>query len=183
MRSNGLAAAAVTVLLASPVAAQQFDSAYTELDVAACTVLSTDEMGATWACPGYRGYPVWVAEGDLRFFVSYGFGAPQQPAASQTLWPFNELGPRIEWRLRREAGGWVPFATILRFYTEPEPGYRGQALVVTRLGPDGVCHVAWIDARANADANQLARDAADNIAPLFACGQDPLVLGEPGGSF
>jgi len=174
---------ALALVIAPPAAAQQFDSAYTEMDLAACTLLSTDEMGGSWACPGYKGYPVWVAEGDLRFFVSYGFGAPGEPAASQTLRPFNELGPRIEWRLRSEGGTWVPFATILRFLTEPEPGYRGQALVVTRLGPDGVCQVARIDARANPDANQLARDAADSIAPLFACGQEPLVLGAPGRSF
>lgn len=184
MSRRRFAIAALALVVAPlPAAAQEFDSAYTEMDLAACTVLSTDEMGASWACPGYRGYPLWVAEGDLRFFVSYGFGAPAEPAASQTLWPFNELGPRIEWRLKNEGGNWLPVATILRFYTEPEPGYRGQALVVTTLGPNGVCHVAWIDARANPDANQLARDAADTIAPLFACGQEPLVLGERGRSF
>lgn len=176
------AATALLAFAAAAPARAEIQSTYTDVDLNECTVLESTEFGVTWACPGYKGYPVWIAEGDLRFFVSYGFGAPDQPAASQTLGPFNTLGPRIEWRMSNETGDWQPFATILRYITESET-YRGEALVVTRLGPDGVCQVAWIDARANPDANQMARDAADTIAPLFACGQQPLVLGAGGVSF
>jgi hypothetical protein len=47
----------------------------------------------------------------------------------------------------------------------------GQTLVVTRLGPDGVCHVGYIDARAPG-ANEAARKLADEKARSFKCGQD-----------
>ncbi|HUV32433.1 MAG TPA: hypothetical protein VMW31_02580, partial [Devosiaceae bacterium] len=154
----------------------------TDFDLSECTLLDADEFGARWACAGYKGYPVWIAEGDLRFFVSYGFYAPEQPAAGQTPGPFNTLGPRIEWRMTDEDGNWRPIATIVRYLTEP-PDYRGEMLVVTRLGPEGVCQVAWIDARANPDANELAREAADTLAPDFDCAQQPVIWGMRGQSF
>jgi hypothetical protein len=60
----------------------------------------------------------------------------------------------------------------------------GRVLVVTRLGPGGVCHVGYVDARANPDANALARKIADESARTFKCGkQKRIVLGkltEPG---
>ena len=31
--------------------------------------METSDFGTVWACPGYKGYPVRIAEGDLRFFV------------------------------------------------------------------------------------------------------------------
>ena len=170
--------------LALPAAAQQFDSAYTDLDFEQCTILHSDEFGVSFACPGYRGYPVYVAEGDLRMFVSYGFGAPDEKAATQTLGPFNTLGPRIEWRLTNQSGDWRPFATIVRYLTDPAEDYHGEALVVTTLGPYGVCQVAHIDARANPDANELARQMADLYGQNFDCSvREPEVIGIRGRSF
>jgi hypothetical protein len=55
----------------------------------------------------------------------------------------------------------------------------GRVLVVTRLGPGGVCHVGYVDARANPDANALAQQIADRHARTFSCGEDkPVVLGK-----
>lgn len=165
--------------LVLPAAAQQIDSAYTDVDLDACSIMHSDDFGTSWACPGYKGIPVRIAEGDLRFFVSYGFGAPDERAAQQTLPPFNYLGPKIEWRLSNAEGRWKPFATILRFYTDGEPDAdEGQILVVTRLEEGATCHVAYIDARANANANVLAREAADDIAPDFDCADEPQIVGD-----
>jgi hypothetical protein len=51
--------------------------------------------------------------------------------------------------------------------------------VVTRLGSDGVCHVGYVDARANPDANKMAQQLADERAGGFRCGTDkPLVAGK-----
>lgn len=162
-------------------AAAQNQSAYTDVDLAQCLIMHSDDFGSSWACPGYRGYPVRIAEGDLRFFVSYGFGAEEQPAAGETLPPFNSLGEKIEWRLRNEGGAWRPFATILRYRLDETPDYAGgEVLVVTQLGdePGTQCQIAWIDARANADANELAREAADALAGDFSCGDSmPRVTG------
>lgn len=162
------------VLLATAAPARAaFESAYTELDFGQCLVLEADDFGVRRACPGHRGYPVWVAEGDLRFFVSYGFSAPREPAAGQTPPPFNTLGPRIEWRLSNASGRWMPVATILRFMLDPAEGRApGEVLVVTRLGEGRTCHIAYIDARANPDANALARAAADRLAEGFDCKTD-----------
>jgi hypothetical protein len=55
----------------------------------------------------------------------------------------------------------------------------GKVLVVTRLSPDGTCQIGYVDARANADANELARKIADEHARDFHCGKDePIVLGK-----
>jgi hypothetical protein len=55
-------------------------------------------------------------------------------------------------------------------------------LVVTRLGPPGeTCHVGYVDALANPDANELARKIADEHARTFTCGKDKrIVLGKVG---
>ena len=37
-------------------------------------------------------------------------------------------------------------------------------LAVTRLSPGAVCHVAYVDVKANPNANELARKAADETA-------------------
>ncbi len=50
-----------------------------------------------------------------------------------------------------------------------------------RLGePGSICHVARVDATANANANELARQAADEQARSFRCGTEPVVIGDPG---
>ncbi len=54
-------------------------------------------------------------------------------------------------------------------------------LAVTRLPPGAVCHVAYIDVKANPNANELARKAADENARDFKCGKDKVkVIGESG---
>lgn len=168
-------------VLAAPAGAAQYDSAYTELDLDRCTVLDADDFGAQYACPGYKGIPMFVAEGDLRFMVSYGFGAPEAKAASQTLPPFNTLAPTIEWRVSNVTGGWKPFATIVRYLLdddENEAQKKRQVLVVTRISEEGTCQIAWVDAKANADANELARKAADDKAGDFDCDKDPEIVGK-----
>lgn len=174
-----MAALLLLMFLVPPAAAQQIESAYTDVDLDLCSIIHSDDFGSRWACPGHKGIPVLIAEGDLRFFISYGFGAPDERAAAQTLPPFNTLGPKMEWRLSNAEGHWKPFATIMRYFTEREAGEdKGEVLVVTRLEDGATCHVAYIDAIANADANTLARDAADDIAPDFDCGNEPEIVGE-----
>ena len=174
-----LVAALALPLLPAAAAAQQVDSAYTDVNLDACSLIEADDFSATWACPGYKGIPVMVSEGDLRFSVSYGLRATEERAASQTLPPFNYLGPRIEWRLSNVTGSWKPFATILRYFTQGEPDApEGQVLVVTKLEMGATCHVAYIDARANSNANTIARDAADELAPDFDCNDEPEIVGE-----
>ena len=178
MFSRALTFAVASLALCLPANAQQIESTYTDLDLDLCSIVSSDDFGTTWACPGYKGIPVMVAEGDLRFFVSYGLTSTTERAASQTLPPFNYAGPRIEWRMDNLEGRWKPFATILRFFVQAgtdEP--EGQILVVTKLAPDATCHVAYVDAKANSNANELAREAADELARDFDCDAEPETRG------
>ena len=183
-RGFGLAAALVLATLGA-AQAQFNQSAYTDLDLDLCTVVQSDDFGSTWACNGHKGIPVMVAEGDLRMMVSFGLTSTEEKAASQTLPPFNHLGEKIEWRLSNATGGYKPIAAIIRYFTaapEPQEGRKkgpgGQILVVTRIEPGATCQIAWIDAMANPDANELAQKAADEKAPDFDCQNEPEIIGK-----
>lgn len=166
-------------IAAGPAAGQdeQMVSVYTALELETeCSMPAPpkdDEAGsAQWWCDGYRGIAVRVAEGDLRFFLGYGRDAAIQCSSRQTLGAFNTIGTTLEWRLLREyPGHMTPVATILRYKTEMD-GRAGEYLVVTRLDGTQACHMAYVDVREQADANALARLAADRFAPTFDCARD-----------
>lgn len=130
--------------------------------------------GARFACLGYDNIPVYVTEGDLRMFVSFGLGAIREKAAEQTLPTFNNIGDTLEWRVEYKNGKWVPFATILRWYTQVGDGSGpdGEVLVVTKLEPGNVCHVARIIADLIPYANEEARRFADTRVAGFDCASD-----------
>ncbi|HEY8124108.1 MAG TPA: hypothetical protein VIF88_01620 [Methylocystis sp.] len=175
----------------APAAAQDVSSAYTSLDVRRdCKHRpgkAVEDYG-DWRCKGYAGMPMWFGAGDQRMYVSFGSKAQDEPAATETLAPFNDFYKGVvEWRL---ANG-EPFATIMRWNVKrvadmENREVRGRALVVTRLPPGAVCHVGYVDALTNPNANELAREIADKHARRFACGKDkPIVLGKtaPGEAF
>lgn len=173
-------------LIASPVCAQAIESAYTDFNAKKCRHIPGKEVEdyGEWHCKGYGGIRILMSAGDQRINISYGKKAEEEPAASQTLASFNGEGDKIEWRIEKGK----PFATIMRWSTtksdEKGDSIRGSTLVVTRLGPGGVCHVGYVDGRANKNANELAREIADKHARNFACGKDKRIfLGEKGPGF
>jgi hypothetical protein len=93
--------------------------------------------------------------------------------------------------MRETRGRGRPFAAIVRWNTflldardTPDKAVRGQVLVVTRLSPGGVCHIGYVDALANGNANALARNIADERARAFDCGTDkPIIFGATGPGF
>lgn len=180
MHKSLLAVLALPAFAAPALAADDIVSAYTDINLDECIVMQSDDFGSVWACPGYKGYPLRIAEGDLRFYVSYGFGAPDEKAAEQTPPPFNYLGAKIEWRLSNQSGGWRPFATIVRFFVDKgdTDDKESQVLAVTRIEPGATCIVAYVDASANSDANALAQRVADNDARGFDCAREPRLIGE-----
>jgi len=173
----GFPAGVLIAGLAFPALAA-FESAYSDINLDECTILETSDFGTVWACAGHKGYPVRIAEGDLRFFVSYGFGAVDEPAAGQTPPPFNTLGPKIEWRMSNVSGAWKPVATIVRYFVDNDTDTEGQILVVTQLGEGQTCQMAYVDALANPDANELAREAADSMAGDHDCTVEPELVGK-----
>ncbi|MGX9392397.1 hypothetical protein ACWX0K_21190 [Nitrobacteraceae bacterium UC4446_H13] len=173
-----------TVIAGSPFVpayAETFSSTYTSTAEKDCHANAT-------ICKGIDGLIVLVREDDLRRTVSVGRTAKQaekEPAADHWFGPFNYTANTIEWR---HDGAGKPFATIQRWYiadndnTDKDGRPRSaQMLVVTRLPPGAVCHVAYVDVKANPNANEVARDAADRLAKTFDCVKDKIsVVGHSG---
>ncbi len=161
-------------LFAWPSSATEIESVYTKLDLDQCKDVTPEEIkdnGAVLICPGYGGIDVRVAEGDLRIFVSYGPNAADQTAAYETLPQFNSIGETLEWRVRQ--GGRQ--AQAVRHHPPLQVGRRRQEgldAVVTKLGTDDACHMAYVEATNNPQANEAARAIADKEAASFVCKQD-----------
>jgi hypothetical protein len=61
---------------------------------------------------------------------------------------------------------------------------KERSWLLTRLAPGGVCHIGYVDALANANANELARKIADERAGSFRCNADkPVIVGVTGPGF
>lgn len=186
--------ATALVFISLPVSAQTIESVYTQLDFEKnCTWTFSEDpieasMGGSAVCDGLPGYPVYLAEGDLRQFVLFGpVVAPDVHTGG--FMDFNYVNNVIEWRMKDGK----PFATILRWFLETpdateESPIKSQILVVSTVArPDAPdtervsCQIAYIDALANADANVLAREVADAKAEGFTCGAEwPEYVGERG---
>jgi len=185
----GLAALMSCIGLNS-VDAQSVGSSYTSTAPKNCRQIgkpSEFDGSTTRVCPGKNGLLVLIAEDDLREIVSVGRSrkeAVEEPAAKVWFAPFNSSETTIEWR----AAGGKPFAIIQRWHIadNSDPDKQGRPntkamLVVTRLPPGPVCHVAYVDAVANPTANELARKAADDFARGFTCGKDEVKIIGAGG--
>lgn len=175
--------AILSILLTLPVAvaAAEMTSTYTKIILDKCALREAptgeDTFGGSWDCPGFAGIPVYVAEGDLRMFVSFGADAENEPAAGQTLPNFNTINETLEWRLRNGR----PIATILRWFPDKGDGGKpGSILIVTRVAPGSTCQIARIDAQANRNANVMARQAADTLSDRHNCNEPPVIIGNPG---
>jgi hypothetical protein len=200
--AGAMAAFAVALCAASTASASEksrIKSRFTTIELKSCQAVKTDSEGGAWTCKGLNGYPVYVAEGDLRQFISFGANGKSRRAATQTLKSFSSIftpqlkRATIEWRFRRSDGRDVPYATIMRFYTTSgtatasgdatSAAPRGEVLVVTKVTPTDACQMARIDARANPEAIILARSAADELSAEFDCKSDqPRVVGATGRS-
>lgn len=171
----------------APAAANPVKSLYTTVDLKVCKQVKRHRDGGAWRCEGLDGLPVYVAEGDLRQFVSVGANAEKRRAATQTLGAFNSIfekgGSRatIEWRFNRRGERKLPYAIIVRFHTSRD-GRNGDVLVVSKVSDTETCHVAYIDALANRDAIALARQIADRQATSFDCRKEPHTEGATGRS-
>ncbi len=182
--------AAVIFLVAQGIAdAGEIVSDYTDLDLeGGCTWDSLDHLsesekeemlGNSAVCRGLPGYPVHFSEFDLRQYAAFG-EVDEDGRVPGGFAEFNRTGGKIEWRI--DDG--EPIAAILRWHIEiPDPttgmmskALEGQVLVVSSVAQPGdgrgSCPVAYVDARENANANELARELADSLARDFTCGKD-----------
>lgn len=178
----------LTTLAAAPAAANS--STYTKLDLDRCKKLSAHEAGVRMKCAGYKTYPVYFSEDDLRQSLRYGPAAKDLIEESfESFSQFNNVNLTVEWRLD-DSG--KPVAAIQRWFTDnPDPNTgasspknAGQVLVISRVAQpaDGLsCVVGYVDALANPNANDLARTLADENVGDFACGaSEPIWAGARG---
>src|SRR5262249_15007512 len=139
----------LTVVDLVPAAANPVKSLYTTIDLKTCKQVRRHRDGGAWLCEGLAGAPVYVAEGDLRHFVSVGENAEKRRAAAQTLGAFNTIFEKgsdratVEWRFNRRGEKQIPYATIMRFHTS-RGNRKGDVLVVSKVSPTETCHVAYI---------------------------------------
>lgn len=171
----------------------EYTSRYSDLDFSKCDITeeANSEEGSeigfvTWRCAGAYGYDVYATEADLRLYLAYtreGEDVPEE--IGQTVAFFNTLGAKLEWRAPNRSGEVEPFAAIVRYKYQRalDDGSfgEGQVLVVSRFREGETCHVAYIDALANANANLMAREVADKFVSGGTCpeGEVP-VLGSGG---
>lgn len=194
--ARAMVSALVAALAAGPAltgqanAASVFGSTYSTTEAANCWSADGNKTAAeqrSRICRGIAGLIVSVDVDDLRETVSVGRSradAAKEPAARAWFGPFNSASRRIEWRM----AGSEPFALIQRWQiadpSDEDKAGRPQDtsfLVVTRLPPGPVCHVAYVDAAANPNANELARQAADQTARQFDCSKDQIkIIGSHG---
>lgn len=187
MRASPSFALALTIGICASVAplhapAAEIVSTYTSTAKKDCKIVAPakddPDPGFLHVCPGVGGLVVVNLEGDLRETVSVGrtrSAAEREPASQAFFGPFSSTTNTIEWRHPK---GGTPFAIIQRWHLadNDDPAADGrprtkQMLVVTRLPPGPVCHTAFVDVKANPDANEIARQAADK-ARDFDCARD-----------
>lgn len=188
--STAIAWACALLAPVSSTAGETITSSYSSTAPKDCRVRSAAngvDDSTIRVCPGKAGLVVVVSEDDLRETISVGrnkAAADREPAAQSWFGPFNSTTTTVEWR----AANGKPFAIIQRWHiadnADQDKNSRPIAkpmLAVTRLPPGPVCHVAYVDAQANPNANELARQAADEIARNFNCEKDEVrIVGATG---
>lgn len=162
-------------------AVQAPQSAYSRIDEGCVQRQLPDEPVWETTCPGHGGWNVFIIAGEHGAAEAFG---PTGEVASDYINPpmrglFGYFHDVIEWRL----SGGRPFAVIHRYVSDtPDPetgadGTRLQTLIVTALKPgtaEVACAMAFVDASALADANAVAREAADRLAGSWDCAREPV---------
>ncbi|MEP4163196.1 hypothetical protein [Maricaulis sp.] len=175
----------LTVSLAGVAKAQSIDSTYTRIDETCTERQLPDEPGVEIRCAGHDGWSFRIAAGEHGAAIAYARagGTMSDFIAPPMRGLFGGFNDVVEWRLRDGAA----FATIHRYihYNPPEMlevsgGLEEpNTLIVTTLdphGPETACAVAHVDASALRDANLIAREAADRLAPGWDCSQEPVLF-------
>ena len=175
----------VVALTGGLAVAQTADSAYTRIDENCTQRQLPDEPVFETACRGYGDWNIYVVASDHGASAAYGrdermVSEPVVPPSRGLFGGFNDV---IEWRLHDGE----PAATIHRYIHHNPPqmlevsgGLEApNTLIVTALfaeGAEPACPVAFVDASALADANVIARQAADRMVPGWDCRREPVTF-------
>jgi hypothetical protein len=148
--------------------AAEVTSAYTRFDLAACQVIEKGDeyvFSGAWRCKGPDGLDIFQASSDDRSYAAFGRDGTGHCAFRRTFAPLNSALSPVEWRLRDGK----PFAAIERWsVVKDEAGNSYTWLVINALRPADSCHVHYVSG-SYPQANQRARDMADQLAEGFDC--------------
>jgi hypothetical protein len=182
-----VAACFAASIAAAPALAQapaRHETRYTDLVGGRCRFVAQDrETGedALKRCPGHGEFELETLSSHTRVSLSFRFSRTQRVPDVVAGW---SLGKSVEWRGIKSNKGFQPYAAIVRvLMKDPEAATRradGEVLAVLRVDPAEaeVCPIAYVDARANRRANELARGTADRLGPTYLCDSDkPAVTG------
>ena len=160
----------IIMVAAATASAQAIQSVYTDLNKN-CKTLERDDEAASYLlerCRGVAGYKILVNSGDDRSnieVVSPNGSKHDLNFGQISGGGFSSVGPRAEWRVKRENGKIVPIALIIRFSVVTDssnPEKSTSYLVVSKITPQQVCRIGEVDPGPN--ANEEARRMADSSA-------------------
>jgi hypothetical protein len=159
-------------------------SVYTELIGGRCRFVSIDaetKEDQVKRCPGHGGAQAFTLSSHTT--VSLGLTWSKRQTAKDVVAGWS-LGDKIEWRGLTTNKGFEPYAAIVRVIVKDPDTLRSGGAVLAVLRIDSreatACAMGYVDVKANKNANALARDSADRLAPTFLCESDaPTVVGRP----
>ena len=196
MACLALCAGAGLALRAQPTrrsAEQQPWSASTRRSISTSAGISPGrevEDYGSWRCTGHDGIAVHVTRRrsahlyQLRPERGEGTGRAADARVVQQRGQDHRMADRAPAERQAACLRHHPALEYDRHRTTTTSKSRGQVLVVTRLGPGGVCHVGYVDGRANPNANELAARARRRTRPRVQVRQGQAVmLGDKGPGF
>lgn len=181
--------AVACVTTSSALAEDKFVSRYTKAGLSSPDCKQAKGGAEGMSCKGLAGWILNIGYPAFGVTINFTDDKGQRSATSPTQGrqvSFNDLAGRsstIEWRGAIRNGVFEPHAAILRVLvldaaqrqamietgSQPASASTTQILTVTRLGREGSCLIAYVDAQANPQPNELARSAADRMGPSAKC--------------
>lgn len=148
----------------------QTSSIYTNLTGSNCKTVKADVEtgGSVQNCRAFGNWSLKVLDDDNRMSVNV--VAPGGKEFELDFWTiitrsFSSLGAKAEWRVKKVKNESQPVALIIRVNSSSDENgtmVRKSYLTVTKITAGSVCVTDKIEGAAN--ANQTAREAADNAA-------------------
>ncbi len=174
------------IAVPAAASAEPFDSIYSSFDwqddcIVTDEPTAPEEIWVKLACPGPGPYSIFISDDDQRMSLDYGRAAPDR-GGWESFTSFNHVHTTVEWRRHETAAGMEPFAAIHRWFVQGQGQDAREVLVVStvsQFSKEQSCMVGFVDANANPDANEMARQIADQHAETFDCTQsEPQFYGQ-----
>lgn len=167
--ATAIALALLALASASPAAKATRESIYTGTVNTGCADNVENEM----RCKGTDGWYLDISdEGNI---ITLGVGRKDLSGEPLVL-TGRSLGDKAEWRGTRSRNGFRADALIVRMRPVEDDETVSNLLYIIKLNPAGPCFSGLVDAKANRNANALARTAADRLPD--GCDPYPQIYGK-----